>query len=47
MGKAAKAFWDKEEEMAEPEMENEFEELEDVSSLSTGTSDQLWKFGSD
>jgi hypothetical protein len=44
MGEAAKAFWVEEEELAELETENEFD---DVSFLSTGISDHLWKLGSD
>ncbi|MEJ2700713.1 MAG: hypothetical protein P8Z70_13785 [Desulfuromonadales bacterium] len=44
MGEAAKAFWIEEEELAESEVEIEFS---DVSLLSTGISDHLWKLGSD
>jgi hypothetical protein len=42
MGEAAKAFWVEEEELEEVESE-----FSDVSLLSTGISDHLWKLGSD
>ncbi|BCR04445.1 hypothetical protein DESUT3_15140 [Desulfuromonas versatilis] len=44
MGEAAKAFWVKEEEQVEIVPAVEFE---DIAALSTGVSEDAWKFGSD
>ncbi len=44
MGEAAKPFWVVEEEPAE---QPAVAEMEDITLLSTGVSDESWKFGSD
>jgi hypothetical protein len=45
MGEAAKAFWLEEE--IEQEQQEQILPFEDVSYLSTGISDDLWKCGAD